>query len=197
MAWRLIGFPCFAILAFVPVEMGPCSHAFTLDPFWRTPMTVSASTSGWWNDGGSWSLTLNSDGQAELSIDKGERSVRRWFRVTQRQIEVLRKALRDESFFDLNEQQGGYVFSSSVTKLKITEGMRENSVMILHFGHDNSASELAQGCRAIRVLLLIRNWFDDPEAADLREYYRSTLRYETIGGQLNRIIINLANWALE
>jgi hypothetical protein len=45
----------------------------------------------------------------------------------------------------------------------------------------NDPEKLHEPSRAIRVLQLIRNWFDDLEAVDLRKYDRVVLEATVLG----------------
>lgn len=138
----------------------------------QAPLTIASSTVGRFSKGYSWYLSVNSAGQAQLTIDTSPTPVRRTFVVSSEQLAELRKVLLDERFFELKEEYGEVVPDGSIRTVTVTVGDETRSVR-LHFlmnWAQNDRTKLREPCRAVRVGLVIRKWFDDAEAVDLRKY---------------------------
>jgi hypothetical protein len=149
------------------------------------PLTISVSTVGVFAKGRPWHLSVNSAGQAELTINKsplpigasGE-VIRKQFQVTKEQLGEFRKALAEERFFDLAGEYGQRVPDGSEQVVTVAAGRHANTVRI-HFLMNRVASKdkakLREPARAVRLLVLVRGWFDEAEAVDLREFGRAVL----------------------
>ena len=143
------------------------------------PVTISVSTTGDFAKGHSWHLSVNSAGQAELTVYNFEspKPLRKQFQVPKEQWAEFRKALVDGRFFDLKGEYGGQVPSGSERSITVTAGRRTHTVKV-HFLRDTTPAdkaELRQARGAVRLLVLVRGWFDEPEAVDLRKYDRAHL----------------------
>jgi hypothetical protein len=134
------------------------------------PLTISASETGSTTTG-SWRLRVDPAGKASLKIDAVPSAKTRQFVVSQAQLDELRKALARERFFELADAYGQPVVDGSTTTLQISAGDVSQTVelrsLMNRAGDDPS--------RAVRVLQIIRGWFNDPEAAGMREYDRRAL----------------------
>src|SRR5687767_10627862 len=96
------------------------------------PLTISVSTVGSFAKGRSWHLSVNSAGQAELTINTFPEPTRRQFQVTKEQLAEFRKALLDERFFELAGEYGERVPDGSEKVITVTAGRHSHSVKI-HF----------------------------------------------------------------
>ena len=140
------------------------------------PLTVSVRTDGLFRKGHSWHLSVNSAGQAELTT-YGPKASKKQFQVPREQWAEFRKALADGRFFDLKGEYGGQVPDGSERSVTVTAGRRTHTVQV-HFLRDSTPAgkaELREASGAVRLLVLVRGWFDEPEAVDLREYDRADL----------------------
>jgi hypothetical protein len=134
------------------------------------PLTISASQTGSATTG-CWRLRVDPAGKASLRIDSVPSSKTRQFVVSKAQLDELRKALLRERFFELAESYGELVPDGGTTTLQISAGDVSQTVELRSLM--NRASDDPNG--AVRVLQIIRGWFNDPEAAGMREYDRRAL----------------------
>jgi hypothetical protein len=127
---------------------------------------VSASCVGYFS--GTWYLSVNSAREAEITIT-GRQSKQRRFTLTTEQWAAFRQALENERFFWLADDYGNdAVVDGSTTTLTVALGGATKTVRYHDLGMPgDSTPEVA---RALRVLHLVRGWFSDPEAVDLRPY---------------------------
>jgi hypothetical protein len=136
------------------------------------PMTVVLSTWGDFALGSSWDLTVNSSGKAELTISSVPQDVRTTFDVPADQLVKLRELLISEQFFALGEGYGETVADSSTRSITISVGPYTKTVRLNYLGNwlQFDKSMLIEPARAMRVMTLVRGWFDHAEAVDLRKY---------------------------
>lgn len=85
------------------------------------PLTVSVSTIGAFAKGYSWHLSVNSAGQAELTVDGPERIQKR-FQIPKDQWALFRKAVDDGQFFGLQSEYGEEVPCGSEQSITLTAG---------------------------------------------------------------------------
>ena len=140
------------------------------------PITVAACTVGS-NASGAWWFSMNAAGNAVVVIDSWPKRRKLEFTVPREKIVALRKAIAKERFFELKEDYGEYVFDSSSEILTIVEGEQYKTVQI-HFLMNwvyNDPSKLEEPARALRIFMLIRDWFEDTEAFDLRKFDQKVL----------------------
>jgi len=147
----------------------------TLREIEHDPLTISASEFGMFQKGFSWELHVDPTGKAGLKIWSSPEDKKRKFQLSQNQIEELRKTLAQERFFELSNEYGDLVSDGSTTTLTISVGKNTKSVVLRYFRIEGGAGKLREPARAIRVLNVIRGWFSDQEAVDLREYDRLVL----------------------
>jgi hypothetical protein len=142
----------------------------------KGPLTISASQTGSTTTG-SWRLRVDRTGKAFLKIDAVPSAKTRQFVVSQSQLDELRQALLRERFFELADSYGQLVPDGSRTTLQISAGDVSQTVELRFFGNwaKNEPEKLQEPSRAVRVLQIIRGWFNDPEAAGMREYDRRAL----------------------
>lgn len=141
-----------------------------------SPLTLQASTVGRFGQGHSWHLNVDSAGQAELKIETYPVIVKR-FQITAEQMAEFRKALTDERFFELGPEYGDLVVDGSVDSLSVSTGPHTHTVKVhflMNWVHSDRA-KLREPSRAVRLLVMIRGWFDEPEAVDLRKYDKMVL----------------------
>lgn len=138
------------------------------------PLTISMKTVGRFAKGYSWDLNVDSSGKARLEIRTYPDRTIREFSVPEAQLAKLRKALVDERFFELKDEYGENVPDGSTRTVTVTSGKVTKSVklrFLMNWVHGDR-ERLREPARAVRVGLVIRDWFDDPQAVDLREYDR-------------------------
>jgi hypothetical protein len=141
------------------------------------PMTIAASCVGDFAEGRSWYLSVNSAGEAELTIATFPRPTRRRFLVPRQRLSELRRALAEERFLDLAGEYGQVVPDGSATTLTVTVGERSRSVrlnFLMNWVRGDKA-KLREPSRAVRIAVMIRGWFDDAGAVDLRRFDRMVL----------------------
>jgi hypothetical protein len=142
------------------------------------PLTVSVSTVGRFAKGHSWHLSVNSAGQAELTIDGPERT-RKQFMVPKEQWAAFLKAVADGRYFELGREYGENIPDGSVDSLTVTAGRYSHTVNVRAVSVRDPApadrAKLREASRAVRLLVLVRGWFDSAEAVDLREYDQAVL----------------------
>jgi hypothetical protein len=141
------------------------------------PLTISASSIGRFANGHSWYLSVNSAGRAEITIDTFPKRTRREFQVPKEDLVALRKALVEERFFDLADEYGEHVPDGSTNTLTITAGDLTKTVRIRFLMNwvQSDRARLREPSRAVRIMVLIRGWFSDAEAVDLRRYDQRVL----------------------
>lgn len=124
-----------------------------------------------------WSLNVNTEGEAKLVINTFPQETRREFNVSKEQLAELRNALIKERFFELAQEYGDHVPDSSTNTITMTVGDQTKIVNLLYLPHSSYSDpkKMRDPARAARVLLLIRDWFDDKEAVDLRRYLRTVI----------------------
>lgn len=129
---------------------------------------------GGFSKGYSWHLKARSTGQAHLSVESYPKPKSRHFKISAAQFAALRQAIIVERFFELGKEYGERVPDGSTRSITITQGTRSKTVS-LRFLREGDA-KLLEVQRALRVWHLIRNWFNDAKAVDLRPYDRRLLR---------------------
>jgi hypothetical protein len=137
------------------------------------PLTIAMSNVGRFSEGYSWYLSVNAAGQASLRIETFPEQTQREFVVPPTQLAVLRAALRDQRFFELGEAYGAQVPCGSTKTLTVTAGNESRSVKWYAVGSEDT--NVREACRALRVGMVIRNWFNDSDAVDLRKYEQLSL----------------------
>jgi hypothetical protein len=155
----------------------PAKPAVTAAQLEDAPLTVSVSTVGRFAKGHSWHLSVNSAGQAELTIETYPHATRKLFQVPKEQWAEFRKTLIDDRFFERNAEYGDHVPDGSEKSITVTAGRNTHTVK-LHFLRHSTAAEkakLREASPAVRLLVMVRGWFDETEAVDQREGFRALL----------------------
>jgi hypothetical protein len=165
----------FAAAVLPAVAGEPRKPAVTPEQLEDAPLTISVSTVGLFAKGHSWHLSVNSAGQAELIIDAPKR-IRKQFQVPKEQWAEFRKALADGRFFELDEEYGGRVPEGDERSITVTAGRHAHTVKLL-FLHESSTdkAKLREATGAVRLLVLVRGWFDEADAVDQRKYDQAVL----------------------
>jgi hypothetical protein len=138
----------------------------------RTPISVIASTTGDFAKGHSWHLSVNSAGRAHLTIDTYPNPQSREFNVGSKQFDQLVAVLERERFFALKTDYGESVPDGSTDTITIVKGDVAHTVSIrflMNWVH-SAPSKLKEPARAVRVFEVVRGWFADKEAVDLKKY---------------------------
>lgn len=137
------------------------------------PLSLSLKVDGRFSKGEPWQLKATPNGEAHLSIESYPKPKLRNFKVSATQFDALRKALIVERFFELENKYGDLVPDGSTRTLTITQAKKSKTIS-LHFLREGDA-KVPEIRRALRVWHLIRGWFNDAEAVDLRPYDRRIL----------------------
>ncbi len=148
------------------------------------PISVFASTTGSFAKGYSWSLKVDAERKARLTIDSYPQARTREFEVNIDQINELVAALEKERFFSLQSDYGQLVPDGSTRVIKVVRDGVEQTVRIhflMNWVHGNP-SKLREPARALRVFRLVRSWFDDADAVDLSRYDDMVLKAAGGGG---------------
>ncbi|HEY4311729.1 MAG TPA: hypothetical protein VGN12_19945 [Pirellulales bacterium] len=137
---------------------------------------TASSTEVGLSGGDSWYLNVNPAGVAELMINSVPVPKTRQFRISQEWLDAFRAAVVQERFFDLDDDYGQIVPDGSTDTLTLTQGDESKTVRI-HFLMNwlGDPSKLRDPCRAVRLFMMLRGWFDDSDAVDLRKYDQRVL----------------------
>lgn len=119
---------------------------------------------------GAWQLDVEQDGTAQLAIDSFSKPVNRKFTVSAKQLADLRELLIDQKFFELKlkSEYGDLVTDGSTRTITVALGGVRKTVTLNFLRAD--PSKVVEPARALRVWALVRGWFNDPQAVDLRQY---------------------------
>lgn len=141
------------------------------------PISISASTRGMFAKGYSWKLSVDPNRKASLSISTFPDETHRDFMVSEAQISELKQVLQDQRFFELKDRYGQIVPDGSRDTLTIRWGNRTRTVVIdfLMNWINSEPKKLQEPARAVRVFNVVRNWFNDADAVDLRQYDKRVL----------------------
>lgn len=136
------------------------------------PITVAAHCVGDFSRGRGWYLSVNSAGQAELTIS-GRAPIQ--FQVPQDQWNAFRTALVEERFFELADEYGEHVPDGSSRTLTVTAGDVTKTVRLHFLNQIQERTEIVEVARALRLVMAVRGWISDAEAVDLRPYDQRVL----------------------
>ncbi len=168
-----------ALVAALTASSGePRKSAVTAAQLQDAPLTISISTVGRFAKGHSWHLSVNSAGQAELTIDTFPDRTRKQFQVSKEQLAEFRTALAQGQFFELGGEYGERVPDGSEQSITVAAGRDANTVRIhflMNWVAAKDRAKLREPARAVRLLVLVRGWFDQAEAVDQRKYDRMVL----------------------
>ena len=155
-------------------------HTITPAEFGDRPITISLSTMGRFGLKNPWHLSVNSKGQAELTIERGRAGKRAklQFQVTDEQFANLRKVLIEEKYFDLKDTYGEHLVDCAVRTLTIAAGDLAKTVKIYSFTNlviEDNKSKLIEGSGIIRILFLLQAWIKDERPFDLTKWDHKVL----------------------
>jgi hypothetical protein len=139
----------------------------------RGPISIIASTKVRFAGGKkSWYLSVNSAGKAHLIVDTFPKPQSREFDVSAAQIRELEAALENEDFFALQADYGEEVVDGSTDTITIGRGstVRTVSIHFLMNWVQSAPQKLKEPARAVRVFQIVRGWFNDRDAVDLKKY---------------------------
>lgn len=137
--------------------------------FFELPITISASEVGRFAKGKSWYLSVNSVGQATVTLD-GDLKHANKFTVTPEQLAGIRQTTQFLDFFMLDGDFGEVTWIGNVRTMTISIGKYTNTVRIHSFKNIDllDRTALLQQMPAINVWNKIRELIPVPEAADSR-----------------------------
>lgn len=140
------------------------------------PLTLSMGIDGRFAKGYSWNLSVNAIGEARLFIPFPD-NARVEFDVSDGQVAQLRDAVLREGFFEFGDSYGQCVPDGSTRHITIAIGEHTKTVKLLFLGETGSQDlrNLREAQRPVRLWLLVRDWFEHPQAVDLRPYDESFL----------------------
>lgn len=111
---------------------------------------------------------MSPDGAAHLWVDGYPKLKERRFKISSAQFAELRSVMEKERFLDLGEEYGDSVPDGSTRTLSIKRGDAGKSVILRYLQREDP--QLQEIRRALRVWNTVRNWFDDKDAVDFRQY---------------------------
>jgi hypothetical protein len=173
LTFGILGLALFAQAA--PPEVNP--HRLL------SPISLKASTTGRFGEG-SWHLSVSSSGQAHLMIDTYPKPKTREFNISPEQINQLAEIAERERFFALKADYGELVPDGSTDTITIVRGDETHTVSIhflMNWVH-SAPSKLKEPARAVRVFQVVRGWFDDKDAVNLKKYDDMVLEAAGKGG---------------
>jgi hypothetical protein len=139
------------------------------------PITISLSQDYGLSPG--WYFSVNSAGEGQMTIPD-EPDVVQSVKVSKPQLKQLRDLLVREQFFTLEDQYGELVPDGGMQTLTINVGEWTKTVRLHYLGNwigDGDTAKLRDPARAVRVWMLIRRWFNLPDAIDSRVYDQRVL----------------------
>lgn len=139
----------------------------------ENPLTLSARCSGLSDRGYSWHLSVNAAGEGVLFVHTVPNRTMRKLKIEPEQFRILREEIFEEDFFSLENNIGESIPSSGKRSVSITIGHTTKSIHINFLQTERTLDNLEaynQASRAIRVQMIIRSWFDDPNAFDFRSH---------------------------
>ena len=141
------------------------------------PMTISLSEWGDFSTGHSWNLSVNAAGDAVLTVHTSPANTTKLFQVSEAQLTELRNLLIRERFFRLADGYGEQVLDGSTSTITIALGEFAKTVHIQYLMDwvHSEPEKLREPARAVRVEMLIRSWFQHPNAVDSTQYNQRVL----------------------
>jgi hypothetical protein len=143
----------------------------------KGPLSLNVKIDGRFARGWPWTLNVDQNRTATLTIESFPEPVTRMFTIDEQQIDDLIAVLEKERFFEMDEDYGEIVADGSKKTITINCGSNSHTVHI-HFlmnWANGDTSRLREPARVVRVWSHIRKWFDDSEAVDLTRYDEKVL----------------------
>ncbi len=158
---------------FVVLAIAACVATNACAPSQRVegtePLSIKLDDSGL---GHSLTFEVKLDGTASLQFVKFPSTGQRQFKVTSAQMADLRDAIETERFFELENEYGLGVPDGGDASLTIQRGVKIQTVRLHYLQGAPNMSEIK---RALRVLKVVRDWFNDKGAPDSRPYHERLL----------------------
>ena len=120
-----------------------------------------------------WSLNVNLDGSARLTMDTHPQPTIRTFKVSAINLDIFHHAVDEQRFFELSSEYGSHVPDSGKRTILVNVGKKRRTVTLLFL--NSSAPNISEVKRALLVWKIARNWFSDAGATDMRAYDRKIL----------------------
>jgi len=166
-AWLVVGAAALVVVSLCAYGRHETSE--TESAIQNGPLTITVNQDGLFSKGYSWELQVGPSGNATLNIESSPTATTRWFVVSQAKLDELRAALLRERFWDLAGAYGRLVADGHTTTLQVSAGGFTKKVELL-FLDAYEGEKARESSRPLRVLMIIRGWFNDPGAVDLRKY---------------------------
>ena len=139
-------------------------------------ITISASNVGNFAKGFEWHLSVNAKGQAVVTIHSHPQRKTRQFQLSEKQLSSFRRLIVETKFFQLKSRYGDVVPSGNSKLVTITIGQFTHSVRLDYLSSSNPSFAKEEAAQSVKVILAVRNWFDDLEAFDHRPYSKNFLK---------------------
>jgi hypothetical protein len=138
------------------------------------PITISM---GQFGNNPPWTLSVNSAGEAQLTVDSYSGPATQEFQVSNAQLDELRELLIGERFFALGDSYGELVPDGGTDLLTVVVGGYAKTVRLLFLMNwvYSDQKKLREPARAVRVWMLIRGWFTHSDVQDTRKYDQMVL----------------------
>jgi hypothetical protein len=133
------------------------------------PLTISAAGEGKFDRKAEWYLSVNSAGQAELTLHGPDGIQRRQFEVPPQAMAGLQEALIAERFHRLSPKDGSPTIDAGFMSLSVTAGGETMAIRLNVLPHQ-SPNAPQERARAARIMLLVHRWIDAAEASDFKPY---------------------------
>jgi hypothetical protein len=175
---------CLALVLIAIIRISnPGRQPTATDEIRNDPLTIAVGTNNRFAER-SWFLSVNSSGRAVLTVGTASSKTRHLFEVVPEQLAKLRAALLDERFFDLAAEYGKLASDGTTHAITITAGGKTQTVRLHCLGNviNQDEAHKKEAARAVRVLLVIHGWFNNPNLVNLRPYYEDILR-DAEGGE--------------
>lgn len=153
-----------AVLLTSPISDGPVK---------MEQISIEATHEGMFTAGTAWSIQIDGNGNAHLSLH-GTKTSERDIKISPERLSEFKECLDQEKYFDLPEQVGLVVPSGGKRRLVIRLRGKEHSVTINYLNlKELKDVEIPTARRAARIWASLRGLFDDRDAFDIRPYEES------------------------
>ena len=120
-----------------------------------------------------WSLIVNADGSASITMNTHPTPKIRHFKVPTKELDTFREVAAAQRFFDLGAEYGSHVPDSGKRAITVHIGQKSKTVRLLFLSPTSADSSEVK--RALLVWKIARNWFNDAGAADTRAHDKQIL----------------------
>lgn len=142
-------------------------------------MTVAFSVNGRFAVGKPWNLSINSAGQAELTITTRPDESRVQLQIDKDKLAELRKAMLEESLFTLENEYGHETPSGHRIAMTIVVGDLAKTINFRNMNlppPDADRNKIRESARALRIAKVILSMVNDERAVNLRAYFESVIK---------------------